>query len=163
VAAPETPATSVQSEEAQPIAEELVADTEEEFVPDEAEGTLIADDEDFSNTAYTVVIPKGAIELHEYYLETTRGIASIAFSDFQCSFIPRIKRQVAASASEDGKKTKEVAQAEAKILIGKYGVKLLEPGTERHPEYIEICRTVRSRPPPSNGSLSHFQVFTSVS
>jgi len=64
-----------------------------DFVPDEG-ATYVAEEEDIKHTSYNVEVVKGTVELWEYFLETTKGLASLAFQNLKCEFIPQIDREV---------------------------------------------------------------------
>jgi hypothetical protein len=127
---------------------------EEEFVPDE-KGTVVPDEEDITYSSYQVVIPSGFIDLFEYVLESTKGIANFKFSNLDLEFIPRIQRII------DGE---SLFRAEAHIKIDSYALTALQPGQERHPDYLKFVQFIEDpsfQPPgPASEPPSKQPMFT---
>lgn len=119
-------------------------DEEDVYVPEE-KGALMADDEDISYSCYQVVIPTGSVDLFEYVLETTKGICNFKFSNFALEFIPRIEREIDRAT---------VTRAEAHIKIDSYSLTALQPGPERHPDYLNFVRSDSTKPDPQGAEKS---------
>ena len=93
----------------------------------------------------------------EYVLETTKGLATFEFESLKCEFIPQIERIIDAPAGSAEQQQQKVIQSEVHIEIKSYTLSHLQPGPDRHPDYLKLVEYDPKVASPTTPMLSlHF-------